>query len=255
MLPATLTRFHIVSFITLIFCVTALLMEQFILLTVGIVIFLTLTGLGVSFPHLKFFGLFVCHGTPTQRHVALTFDDGPDANSTPALLDLLQELQTEVAFFGIGKNVASNAELAARIVREGHLLENHTYHHSYLTNFFTAARLKKELHQTQAIIQQTTGITPKYFRPPMGLSNPHIFRAARSLGLKLVGWSVRGFDTQTKNSEKVVARITKKLKPGMIILLHDGKISSEHLVTTVKMLLAHLHARGYQVVRLDKLLN
>jgi peptidoglycan/xylan/chitin deacetylase (PgdA/CDA1 family) len=187
--------------------------------------------------------------------VALTFDDGPDANSTPQLLDLLKEEKIEAAFFCIGKKVAANPELAARIVHEGHLVQNHSYAHSLFTNFFSVARLRTELSQTQAAIQNATGMVPQFFRPPMGLSNPRTFRSAKSLDLKVVGWTIRSLDTISTDPEKITARIARRLEPGAIILLHDGNIPAARLLPTVKLLLATLRERGYAVVRLDKMLK
>jgi len=187
--------------------------------------------------------------------VALTFDDGPDARSTPALLDVLREADVAATFFCIGKNVATNRELPARILREGHLLGNHTFNHSNTTNFFTAGRLRDELIETQTAIQNTTGVAPQWFRPPMGLSNPRTFRVAQAMGLNVIGWSARGLDTLTGDPQKIVARIIRRLEPGAIILLHDGNIPADRLVMTVKLLLANLRERGYEVVRLDKILK
>ena len=146
-------------------------------------------------------------------------------------------------------------ELAARIVREGHLLENHSYAHSNATNFFTVTRLKADLAQAQATIQQATGNAPTLFRPPMGLSNPRVFRAAQGLGLQVIGWSARGLDTQSHDPERIVARIVRQLDSGAIILLHDGNIPAERLVVTVKLLLAKLKEHRYEIVRLDKMLK
>jgi peptidoglycan/xylan/chitin deacetylase (PgdA/CDA1 family) len=211
--------------------------------------------LGVFLPRLSLFGPFICRGENSRRCVALTFDDGPDARSTPVLLDLLRESHLEAAFFAIGKRVAAERELAARIVREGHLLENHSFAHSNTMNFFTIPRLKADLTQAQEAIQQATGVTPKLFRPPMGLSNPNVFHATRALGLKVIGWTARGFDTRVHDPERIVKRIVRQLKPGAIILLHDGNIPAERLVVTVKLLLAKLQERGYEVVRLDRMLT
>jgi peptidoglycan/xylan/chitin deacetylase (PgdA/CDA1 family) len=186
--------------------------------------------------------------------VALTFDDGPDERSTPALLDLLREAGVEAVFFCIGNRVESHPDLAARIVGAGHLMANHTYTHSKTTNLFSLGRLQKELARTQSIIHQATGTAPRWFRPPMGSSNPRVFRVAGSLGLRVVGWSARGLDTIIIQPDRIVARIERRLKPGAIILLHDGNIPAERLVVTVKMLLDRLRALGYEVVRLDKLL-
>jgi peptidoglycan/xylan/chitin deacetylase (PgdA/CDA1 family) len=239
----------------LLFGALALAFHDFVIFVVVVFAFLTITGLGVAFPQLSLFGKFICRGKNLRRCVSLTFDDGPDALSTPALLDLLQAEKIEASFFCVGERVKANSELAARIVREGHLLQNHSYAHSNLTNFFSADRLRTELLQTQKAIEETTGITPQFFRPPMGLSNPRIFRAAKSLGLKVIGWSARGLDTQISDPQRIVARIARRLEPGAVILLHDGNIPVERLVLTVKLLLAILRERGYAVVRLDKMIE
>ena len=250
-----MSRFHIAAILALLAGALALAFHDFVLLAVVAFAFLIIVGLGVTFPHFRFFGDFICRGKNSLRSVALTFDDGPDANSTPQLLDLLKEEKIEAAFFCIGKKVAAHPELAARIVREGHLLQNHSYAHSPFTNFFSVARLRTELSQTQSAIQNATGMIPQFFRPPMGLSNPRTFRAAKSLDLKVVGWTIRSLDTILTDPEKIVARIAPRLEPGAIILLHDGNIPAARLLPTVKLLLATLRERGYDVVRLDKILK
>jgi peptidoglycan-N-acetylglucosamine deacetylase len=250
-----MSRFHIVTILAPLLGALALAFHNFVLFTAVAFVFLAIVGFGVAFPQLKFFGKFICRGKNSQCCVALTFDDGPDALSTPQLLDLLKEVKVEAAFFCVGERVTANPELASRIVREDHLLENHSYAHSNLTNFFSVARLRAELMRTQAAIQEATGIVPQFFRPPMGLSNPRIFRAVQELGLKVIGWSTRGLDTQISDPQRIVSRISRRLEPGAIILLHDGNIPAERLVLTVKLLLATLRERGYEVVRLDKMLK
>lgn len=211
-------------------------------------------GLGVAFPQMSFFGPFVCRGQNARRQIALTFDDGPDARSTPALLDLLRHEAVPAAFFCIGKRVSTEPELTARINREGHLLGNHTFNHSNLTNFFGPGRLRNELQTTQAAVAAAAGTAPGCFRPPMGLSNPFTFYVAKKLGLKVVGWTIRSLDTRITEPDRVVQRVVARLAPGAIILLHDGNIPAGRLVRTVKSLLAKLREQGYEVVRLDKLL-
>jgi peptidoglycan/xylan/chitin deacetylase (PgdA/CDA1 family) len=89
----------------------------------------------------------------------------------------------------------------------------------------------------------------------MGLSNPRIFQVARALGLTVIGWSARGLDTRITEPARIVARIERRLKPGAIILLHDGNIPAERLLATVKLLLDRLRALGYDVARLDRMLT
>jgi peptidoglycan/xylan/chitin deacetylase (PgdA/CDA1 family) len=250
-----MTRFHIVAMVAVIYGVAALALHNFILLVGVIFALLIVMGFGVAIPQLQMFGNFICRGPGSRLCVALTFDDGPDPRSTPKLLELLRAEKIPAAFFCVGKNVAANPELAARIVREGYLLENHSYAHSNFTNFYSTTRLQDEMMQTQAIIKTTSGVAPKFFRPPIGLSNPRTFRAARNLDLKVIGWTIRSLDTVIASPEKVVERITRGLEPGAIILLHDGNIPAEKLVATVKSLLDTLRGLGYEIVRLDEMLK
>jgi peptidoglycan/xylan/chitin deacetylase (PgdA/CDA1 family) len=201
------------------------------------------------------FGPFVCRGSAQRKWVALTFDDGPDPSSTPALLETLRNAGVKAAFFCVGAKVAAHPELAAQIAREGHLVENHSFGHSNGTNFFTTGRLRAELTQAQTTIEQATGKRPQLFRPPMGLSNPRVFRAARALNLKVIGWTARGLDTKLREPAEIVARLVARLRPGAILLLHDGNIPAERLVAMVQNLLDKLRADGYEVVRLDRILE
>lgn len=250
-----MSRYRICAIIAIVLCAVAIALGRPILCWIIVGVFSVLVGFGVVFPHLRFFGTFICQGNPARREVALTFDDGPDGRSTPALLDLLKSENILATFFCIGKRVAAQRELTGRLAREGHLLGNHTYHHSNLTNCFGPKRLREELQLTQAAIAAATGSAPAYFRPPMGLSNPFTFFIARKLGLQVLGWTIRSLDTRITEPERVVQRVTERLTPGAIILLHDGNIPAERLLPTVKLLLAKLREQNYTVVRLDKLME
>jgi len=250
-----MSRFHILLASLLCFAAVEIALHQFILAGVAVAIFFVVAGLGVAIPQMRLFGDFICSGNRSKKRVALTFDDGPDPRSTPPLLELLRAEKIQAAFFCIGRRVDENPELAARIIREGHLVENHSYAHSNCTNFYGRSRLRAELRQAQQAIEKACGAGPKYFRPPVGLSNPNTFRAARDLNLKVIGWSIRSLDTVIAQPEKILARIRRGLAPGAIILLHDGNIPAEKLVTTVKSLLDTLGGLGYEVVRLDELLK
>ena len=211
------------------------------------------TGLGVTFPQWRFFGPMLCQVRTSERVVALTFDDGPDPESTPALLDRLRDAGVRATFFCVGEKVARHPEIARRLVSEGHLVANHSHRHHPLTNLFSTRRLRRDLENAQQAIHAATGTTPTYFRPPMGLTNPRLFRVLRALSLEGVGWSARGFDQHTSDSEKIVRRILKQLTPGGIIALHDGRVETARLEAVVAMLLENLSARGYQCRRLDDL--
>jgi len=153
----TLSRFHFCLALAALLAALSLVSRNAVLFTPILLVFVIAIALGVAIPQLRFFGPYICRGTGRQNRVALTFDDGPDPRSTPALLDLLRQSEVKAAFFCIGKNVAAHPELTARIVREGHLVENHSYSHSNATNIFTVARLRDELTRTQTAIRQATG--------------------------------------------------------------------------------------------------
>jgi peptidoglycan/xylan/chitin deacetylase (PgdA/CDA1 family) len=250
-----MTRFHAILGLAVIYGAFAFWWHSWLLLVAIILAVIVMMGLGVALPQLSFFGRFICRGSRSRPHVALTFDDGPDPRSTPRLLEILREANVRAAFFCIGKNIEAHPELAAQIAREGHLLENHTYSHSYCTNLFSSARLHLELERTQSLIQKNSGATPKYFRPPVGLSNPRIFRVARALQMQVIGWSIRSLDTVIADPRRVLARITARLEPGAIILLHDGNIPVARVEATVKTLLDTLRTLDYEVVRLDEILK
>ena len=232
-----MTRFHILLAAVLALCIQAVALRNHFFLLAVVVGFLIVMSLGVAIPQMKVFGNFICSGNRTKKQVALTFDDGPDPRSTPQLLDLLRAEKIPAAFFCIGQHVEKNPELAARILREGHLVENHSFAHSNFINFYSPKKLRAELALAQAAIEKAAGIAPKFYRPPVGLSNPGTFRVAHALGLQVIGWNVRSLDTVIAEPEKIVARIRRGLKPGAIILLHDGNIPAEKLLATVKSLL------------------
>jgi peptidoglycan-N-acetylglucosamine deacetylase len=248
-------RFHIVLIVAAVFAGIALGRHDFIFSGAMVLGLLVVMGLGVAIPQLRLFGNYICRGSASKKCVALTFDDGPDPRSTPQLLELLRVEKIRAAFFCIGKKVEANPGLAAEIIRHGHLLQNHSYAHSYFTSFYSTARLQKELALTQALVQKTAGVVPVYFRPPIGHSNPNTFRAARKLNLQVIGWTIRSLDTVIADPRRIVARIMRGLRPGAIILLHDGNIPAEKLLATVKSSLDSLRQVGYEIVRLDELLK
>ena len=250
-----MTRFHVIAILAALSGAVALALSNATVAIGLLILAMVIAGFGVALPQLRLFGPFVCRGDVSRRRVALTFDDGPDNQSTPELLDLLRAERVPVTFFCIGRNVTAQPELTARIVREGHLLANHTYSHSNATNFFGVEKLVEEMTRTQSAIRDAAGVTPAFFRPPMGLSNPRVLKAATAVGLRVIGWTARGFDTQCSTPHRIVRRILRGVEPGAIILLHDGKIPADRLLATVKLLLAKLRERGYECVRLDTILT
>jgi peptidoglycan-N-acetylglucosamine deacetylase len=212
-----------------------------------------LATLGVMKPHWQFFGRSLCRAKVERKQVALTFDDGPDPETTPALLELLARRGVRATFFCIGERVARHPEIVQRMTAEGHEVANHSHRHSPLTNLFSLARLRQELTEAQREIARVSGRVPRFFRPPMGLTNPAVFLVGRELGLTVTGWSTRGFDRRADLPARIVGRILRRVGPGAIILLHDGGVPAARLLAVAEMLIDKLGAQGYQSVRLDAL--
>lgn len=212
-------------------------------------------GLGVSFPQWQMFGESFCHAKTREKIVSLTFDDGPDPENTPALLALLAERNIRATFFCIGARVANQPELVKRIVGGGHAIENHTFRHSPLSNIFSVPRLRKELTLAQSEIQRVTGRAPVFFRPPVGLTNPRIFRVTGELGLTVAGYTARGLDRRNDPPEKIAGRLLARLQPGAIFLLHDAGVPRDRLVAVVTLMVNQLRTVGYRCIRLDELKN
>jgi len=157
-----------------------------------------------------------------RREVALTFDDGPDAETTPRVLDLLERHGARATFFLVGERVARRPELAAEIVRRGHRVENHTYRHPWNFSLMGPEGIGREIDRAQKVIVQSTGQTPRWVRAPAGLRNLLLEPVLARRGLGLASWSRRGLDAMGADPERVLRRLTHGLGPGEILVLHDA---------------------------------
>jgi len=219
-----------------------------LLLTAYLVIFI----LGVSVLKLNFFVNATCRGDSTAKRVALTFDDGPDPVATRNLLEVLRHHQIKAAFFPIGTKTKNYPEMIKQIDQEGHILGNHSFRHAWWTNFLISGALDREMRMAQEAIEAVVGKVPAYFRPPMGLTNPHLRRALKKNGLSVVGWDVRPFDT-TASTEKVIERVLKKIRNGSIIALHDTGRTPADLVRLISELVIKIKERNYAFSDLEEL--
>ncbi|MFD0740264.1 polysaccharide deacetylase family protein [Lysobacter koreensis] len=185
---------------------------------------------------------------PTDaRAVWLTIDDGP-SEETPAILDLLDAHAAKATFFVVGARAAARPQLVREIARRGHTLGNHS--HSHPSAWFWAlppARMRAEVAQTQALLTQLTGAPPRWFRAVVGMANPFVAAALKPHGLARVAWCARGFDAVAADPARVVARIERGLKPGAIVLMHEGARHGRN-VETLALLLRRLDALGYRTL-------
>ena len=176
---------------------------------------------------------------------ALTYDDGPNAQTT-RLLGILDKHKVFATFFQQGGYVNSNPAIAKAVADAGHTLANHTMSHPYLTKL-PAAGVTKEIRGTQAAIEKATGVVPAYLRPPYGATNRTV---AASVGLPQIIWDVDSLDWQSRNKAVFIPRIMSLVKPGSIILQHDVHSTT---VDGQDELITQLKGKGFYLVTLPQL--
>lgn len=157
-----------------------------------------------------------------RRAIAITIDDGPEPSVTPRVLDCLDEYRARATFFCIGERVARFPDLAREIVRRGHAIENHSQTHRASFSLLGPRAIGREVSRAQEAIGIATGTQPLFFRAPAGLRNPLLQPVLARLGLQLASWTRRGFDTVRRDAGGVLAKLTRGLRAGDILLLHDG---------------------------------
>lgn len=190
-----------------------------------------------------------------RRQVALTFDDGPDPDVTPEVLELLDRYRATASFFCIGVKAAAHPDIVREIARRGHSVENHSYRHPRAFAFYGFSRLRREVEAAQAVIAGITGRPPGFFRAPAGFRSPLLDAVLSQCGLHYASWTRRGFDAVSRDPVRVLRRLTRGLAAGDVLLLHDGSsartVAGEPLVLAVlPALLGQLAARGLLSVSL-----
>lgn len=185
---------------------------------------LALVGAGL-WPHSRLLGANIMR-LPTEAaaraELALTFDDGPDPQITPAVLALLEAHDVRATFFCIGERARGQPALCREILRHGHALESHTERHRYTFSLLGPQGYRRELRAAQQSFKAIIGREPTFFRAPAGVRNLFLQPILEELGLRLVSWTRRGYDTRERDPEKVLKRLRRGLMPGAILLLHDG---------------------------------
>jgi len=192
-----------------------------------------------------------------KSQVALTFDDGPDPDVTPIVLDLLDRHAAKASFFCIGERAAAHPEIVRDIIRRGHSVENHSYRHPYAFACYSLSALRHEIERTQTEIRAITGTSPTFFRAPMGLRSPLLDPVIAQSKLRYVSWTRRGLDCFSRNPAVVLCRLLRGLSAGDVLLLHDGSCTQTKngvpiVLTVLPALLADLARRGLQPVSLPQ---
>jgi peptidoglycan/xylan/chitin deacetylase (PgdA/CDA1 family) len=157
-----------------------------------------------------------------RNEIALTIDDGPEPEVTPQVLDMLDRYQVKATFFCIGRRANLYPELTKEIMQRGHEVGNHSQRHHHNFSLSGTQGITREVAKAQETLTNITGVVPKFFRAPAGLRNMFLAPVLSRLNLQLAHWSIRAYDTKVKNPEKVSTKLLSGLKPGAILLLHDG---------------------------------
>jgi peptidoglycan/xylan/chitin deacetylase (PgdA/CDA1 family) len=225
----------------------------------GVSLYVALLLSGVFVLRLRMFADAVVRGPAGATGVVLTFDDGPDPIHTREVLDALDAHEAKATFFVIGKKAEQQRELVLEIVRRGHQVGVHGFAHDRLFSLRGSKRVREDLERAIRVLENITGTTPLLFRPPIGHTNPTIAAVADRLDLTMVGWSVRARDGLARTKpDDVLARISRGLEDGAIVLLHDAPENGTRKpagVTALPAILDRIASKNLRVVPLTKWLE
>jgi peptidoglycan/xylan/chitin deacetylase (PgdA/CDA1 family) len=197
--------------------------------------------------------------TITRRHmplsekiIALTFDDGPNAQVTPSILQTLGQYKAQATFFVMGQWAQANPRLIEREAEAGHAIESHSYSHP--SEEISFAHAERELERTATAIEQTAGQRPQIFRPPFGRLDCNLTRVAIRQGYCIARWTICSSDKPNETVADLVRRVTENPMPGDIVLLHDGR---SHFATAKALpeIMRRLQAKGFRFVTVPELLR
>ena len=200
----------------------------------------------------NFFLPVICSAKTNKKVISLSFDDGPAAGNTLRILQILKDNNAEAAFFCIGHHITKNQAIFKQVYDEGHLIGNHTFSHHFWFDMFSSGKMLADMRRMDKEVINIIGKTPKLFRPPYGVTNPNLRKAIVRGNYTPVGWSMRSMDTVIKDEKRLLNKVTSKIKPGAIFLFHD---TSDATVAVLPAVINQIQAKGYTIVRLDKMLN
>ena len=198
------------------------------------------------------------YGKPTDKQIAISFDDGPDPKYTPKILDILSEKGVEANFFVLGKQAALYPDIVKRMYREGHEIGSHTFTHSNIMED-SPLTLQMELNSTQWIIQQITGHSTSLFRPPFTtdadyafdeLENVDVFQ---NMGYTFVGSLIDSRDWESQSTSEIVNKVMNNLDGGNIILFHDSGGDRSATIEALPIIIDQLRENGYEFVTASEL--
>lgn len=194
-------------------------------------------------------------GPRSRRRMAITFDDGPNGAATEVVLELLRRHGAKATFFMIGQNVDAEPELARRVVAEGHAVGSHTWSHVKLSTVSLAVAID-EIDRGHRSLRAAGIADAALFRAPHGHKRPGVVAHLTRNGLRMIAWTAGVYDTDSASGDTLSCRAMRWLRPGTILLLHDGKRGHDRgpMLQALDTILAAARARGLELVTIPELL-
>jgi peptidoglycan-N-acetylglucosamine deacetylase len=223
------------------------------------VAYAVLCTVGVLWPQLEMYGDVEWRGEPGAKAVALTFDDGPNPKTTRKVLQILARGGHKATFFVVGKKALEHADVLREIHAAGHEIGLHGHRHDRLYSLKTPKYVVADIARAQSAVEQSTGLRPTLFRPPVGYVSSRTAAGAKRAGVRTVAWSARGVDgLGFADPDRVYQRIERKLVDGAIVLLHDSAERDDFEPASVEILprlLEEIEERGLRTVTVSELLD
>lgn len=212
---------------------------------------------GIRYLAFNFFFRSLCKKGDAQKQCALTFDDGPDPSCTPQILDLLDRFNFRATFFVVAEKALKHRDICTNIVARGHTIACHDLHHAYTSNFRLAKKMTYDIEQAQSIIASICGVRPRLYRPPVGLSNPHLRIALAKTAMICIGWSRSAGDAGNRRRSSF-SHFVSLPQNGAVILLHDVLPIPEYksvYFASLEAMFRRLQTERFEVVTVDKLFS
>jgi peptidoglycan-N-acetylglucosamine deacetylase len=191
--------------------------------------------------------------SPAEKVIALTFDDGPLPQSTSKVLEILKKNNIKGTFFVVGRMLQEHPDLGKRIVAEGHIIGNHTWHHWY--HYMNPQASAFEVDNTSNLIYKVTGVKTSLFRPPGGIKTNGPYTYAKNQKYASIMWSSDSVDYSRPSVTKLISNVMREAKPGGIVLMHDGGGNRSNTVQALPQIISNFRKQGYRFVTISELLE
>ncbi len=205
----------------------------------------------------EFPDFFFLESPESKKEIALTFDDGPDLQFTPKVLDVLKEYNIKATFFLVGFKMQRHPEVVRRIYEEGHSVGNHTFSHPDFNLLTKEEVFEKQIERCEAVFNELLLIQPTMIRPPYGKIKDEQIKFLGEKGYRIIDWSIDTYDWDEKQNskEEIMERISSYAHEGAIILMHSGGDNKENTIRALPEIIKDLREKGYEIVTVPEMLK